>query len=87
MVGVGDVDPVDVYWTVENGFQWRPVIRNSQRGASYVLIPLWIPALLAGAAALYFHRKSRKNPPGHCECGYDLTGNTSGVCPECGKRI
>jgi hypothetical protein len=23
---------------------------------------------------------------GHChECGYDLTGNTSGVCPECGS--
>jgi hypothetical protein len=20
----------------------------------------------------------------HCQCGYDLTGNTSGVCPECG---
>ena len=20
------------------------------------------------------------------ECGYDLTGNTSGVCPECGRR-
>ena len=21
------------------------------------------------------------------KCGYDLTGNTSGVCPECGTRI
>ena len=20
-------------------------------------------------------------------CGYDLTGNASGICPECGKRI
>ena len=20
-------------------------------------------------------------------CGYDLTGNTSGVCPECGRKI
>jgi len=27
-------------------------------------------------------------PPGHCrKCGYDLTGNISGVCPECGERI
>jgi hypothetical protein len=25
--------------------------------------------------------------PGHCRCGYDLTGNTSGVCPECGQRF
>jgi len=24
----------------------------------------------------------------HCRrCGYDLTGNTSGICPECGKLI
>lgn len=23
-------------------------------------------------------------PAGHCRCGYDLTGNTSGACPECG---
>ena len=21
------------------------------------------------------------------KCGYDLTGNTSGVCPECGRQI
>ncbi len=30
-------------------------------------------------------RRLRMN---HClECGYDLTGNVSGVCPECGERI
>jgi len=22
-----------------------------------------------------------------CRCGYDLTGNISGVCPECGKPV
>ena len=27
-------------------------------------------------------------PPGHCQkCGYDLTGNVSGVCPECGTEV
>lgn len=26
-------------------------------------------------------------PPGHCQkCGYNLTGNISGVCPECGEK-
>ncbi len=26
--------------------------------------------------------------PGHCrQCEYDLTGNVSGICPECGKTI
>jgi rubrerythrin len=24
---------------------------------------------------------------GHCQkCGYNLTGNVSGVCPECGEK-
>ena len=28
---------------------------------------------------------TRPYPPGHCKrCGYDLTGNVSGRCPECG---
>lgn len=27
------------------------------------------------------------HPPGYCQnCGYDLTGNVSGRCPECGKE-
>src|SRR5947209_5088519 len=27
-------------------------------------------------------------PAGHCrQCGYDLTANVSGVCPECGTPI
>lgn len=33
-------------------------------------------------------RQWRKYKPGHClSCGYNLTGNTSGVCPECGEKI
>ena len=29
---------------------------------------------------------AHRNARGLClACGYDLTGNTSGVCPECGK--
>lgn len=26
-------------------------------------------------------------PPTCAGCGYNLTGNTSGTCPECGRRI
>jgi hypothetical protein len=38
------------------------------------------------AALLVSRRLTPKGPkPGHChKCDYDLTGNTSGRCPECG---
>ncbi len=37
------------------------------------------------AAAAAFHRAAH---PGRClKCGYDLSKNTSGVCPECGAAI
>ncbi len=30
----------------------------------------------------------RRYQPGHCpNCDYDLTGNLSGRCPECGSKI
>jgi len=33
-------------------------------------------------------RKRRKYPKGHCQsCGYDLTGNTTGACPECNSEV
>ncbi|GMU22893.1 MAG: hypothetical protein AMXMBFR13_29770 [Phycisphaerae bacterium] len=36
------------------------------------------------AKHVFVDRKSA----GHCQsCGYDLTGNTSGVCPECGTQL
>jgi len=52
-------------------------------------IPLWIPFLIILLpTALLFWRDRRRIPPGHCQkCGYDLTGNVSGVCPECGEKV
>ena len=33
-------------------------------------------------------RKRKRTAAGQCAtCGYDLTGNTSGVCPECGEAV
>ncbi len=33
-------------------------------------------------------RRSRRRRKGSCvKCGYDLTGNVTGVCPECGTEI
>lgn len=52
-------------------------------------LPLWLPVILFGVPTAYlFIRDAVRGRPGHCtHCGYDLTGNTSGTCPECGERI
>lgn len=49
-------------------------------------LPLWIPAALAAApTAILYWLDRHPFPPGHCRhCGYNLTGNLSGRCPECG---
>ncbi len=40
-----------------------------------------------GALIGWFWPTPRQGP-GHCpKCDYDLTGNVSGVCPECGTEI
>ncbi len=38
--------------------------------------------------AILYCRKQLPYPPGCCKtCGYNLTGNVSGVCPECGIEV
>lgn len=51
-------------------------------GAASLIVPV-------GTAVAYYRwrmRIQRRPPrgPGCKRCGYDLTGNVSGVCPECG---
>ncbi len=42
---------------------------------------------IAFIVGIPFRLGRRKHPPGHCQrCGYNLTGNTSGTCPECGAQ-
>ncbi len=49
-------------------------------------LPIWIPFVLSVAGAAGLHRYSRAiGRAGTCTvCDYDLTGNVSGQCPECG---
>ncbi|MGD8450305.1 MAG: hypothetical protein PVJ57_00675 [Phycisphaerae bacterium] len=49
-------------------------------------VPLWPIVLAMGAATgLLAFCARRRHPTGRCRaCGYDLTGNVSGRCPECG---
>ncbi len=51
-----------------------------------VMCPYWLLVVVVGVpTAVLWWLDRRRFPPGHCpRCGYDLTGNVSGVCPECG---
>jgi hypothetical protein len=54
-------------------------------GGRWLSFPLWIPFLLIGVPTGWlWWRDRRRVPAGCCACGYDLTGNISGRCPECG---
>ena len=69
-------------------FDW-----GAGRGGKYLMVPLWLPALLsllATAAAWRADAKYlRRARAGLCaSCGYDLSGlPAKGGCPECGKAI
>jgi hypothetical protein len=48
----------------------------------------WAALLVLILLTNFLQRRYRRPNPGHCKkCDYDLTGNLSGVCPECGERI
>lgn len=52
-------------------------------------LPMWLPTLISSGLCLWFWRKPRLRVRVGCcsACNYDLTGNTSGVCPECGVAV
>ena len=71
--------------------QTRPAIvgKNLRTSPTRLLVPLWtvLVVLLAATTALGLSGR-RAARAGHCQqCGYDLTGNVSGRCPECGTLI
>lgn len=64
-------------------------------GAAWWIVglPLWLPfSLLTVYPTIAFVRgplrRWRRRQKGLClRCGYNLTGNVSGICPECGTKI
>ena len=60
-------------------------------GSGYAWGPLWALAAGSGAVACItgwvgWHPRRRVGHGRCARCGYDLQGNVSGVCPECGQR-
>jgi hypothetical protein len=80
-------------------YEFTPLVEPSFRDPSplvgvelSVLVPLWMVAtgtlILPISRIGYAILPLRAKLANHCPtCRYDLTGNTSGVCPECGAAI
>ncbi len=53
-----------------------------------IMVPFWLMLVVAGLPTLILWYRDRPPREGYCDkCGYNLTGNTSGTCPECGEPI
>jgi hypothetical protein len=76
-------------WFNFAGFLFRRQSDDTEDFATTVAaVPVWPLSLLFAAlpAARLYRRLHRRHPLGLCpRCGYNLTGNVSGVCPECGS--
>jgi hypothetical protein len=69
---------------------WLPEYETlgNQPGAAGYVMPLWMPLVPLGVLTAWLWWRDRPLPAGHCQkCGYDLTGDVSGVCPECGTEV
>jgi len=77
-------------WSGEAWGIWR--VKSDRTDA---FIPFWFLGVIAGAVPTWqackawkLRRRCRNRLGRTCAaCGYNLTGNTSGVCPECGVAI
>lgn len=48
------------------------------------ILCIQVPVIVLFIGALY----RKRTAPGHCQtCGYNLTGNVSGICSECGEPV
>lgn len=75
-----DYDSVEQVWP-EYGFQWHGIFLARPAGR----VPLWLLVFLLSGALLSSFVSVHRARPGTCRaCGYDLRGNNSFRCPECG---
>ncbi len=65
---------------------WWPDVEFEFSG-SHIYMPIWM-LLLPLAAMTFLLWRYNPRSTGQCvSCGYDLTGNVSGTCPECGTEV
>jgi uncharacterized membrane protein len=60
-------------------------------GGSFLgaIVWVWVATAVASSGGCYGVSCLRRDRPAHlcAGCGYNLTGNVSGICPECGRII
>lgn len=72
-------------WWLESRYTYRSVHLYVDPGLLLVLF-LGFPTWTALSRIARWYKIRRR--PGACKaCGYNLTGNVSGVCPECGRPV
>lgn len=74
-------------YEVDWSLNWPAFASNGSPSMYLVIlaIPFWLPTLFFAACSYVLWTQPRLNKPGICgECGYDLRGNTTGRCSECG---
>lgn len=83
----GPTNSLEVLWTPATPGQFGPSTGVIVRGW-LILGGLALAPTLRFALLIRDRSCRRRLRAGHCEvCLYDLTGNTSGVCPECGTPV
>src|SRR5262245_34864731 len=63
---------------------WRPSAGHWQDTYGMItelVVPAWWPAAIAIPLTAILWYRDRRSPSGCAKCGYDLTGNTTGICP------
>lgn len=90
---------IDIAWTSANGQfgqsiavpdpstgKW--IITKHVFGTYYMEIFPWFASVPFVWRVMWAIRREARRREGTClHCGYNLTGNLSGVCPECGAAI
>ena len=81
-----------VTWRYWQGFVYRHDWATNRDQSWAVGVPVWFAVLVTLVLPLMgafpaLRRRRQARSQSCTTCGYNLTGNTSGVCPECGKTI
>lgn len=81
-MGITRTKGILIPWTTKTTFTYGTGIVTGRT------FPMWMFLLATLIPTAIAWRRLRRPLPGHCrQCGYNLKGNKSGTCPECGREI